>query len=34
MEDTDAARPLLEEVVQEGSAQQQAEAQAMLARIG
>jgi pilus assembly protein FimV len=34
MEDADAARAILEEVVQEGSAEQQAEANALLAKIG
>lgn len=34
MEDADAARAILEEVVQEGSADQQAEANALLAKIG
>jgi len=34
MEDSDAARAILEEVVQEGSADQQAEANALLAKIG
>jgi pilus assembly protein FimV len=34
MEDADAARAILEEVVQEGTADQQAEANALLAKIG